>query len=278
MIDLDMDAALRPLDLSCVPPNFITKLFHSMSLSDRLKCALVCKAWAQEATAATRSIILRDSVQDLSSLQAWIEKHGGQVDVLQLHECPYPAALTALPCAQLHDLLLGGRLSRGLSWDSYLRLDSRVWSDIAAATKLTSVSLECVQTASLQADVVSAPTALPDLEQLTWRSVKCGDVQSWLQSMQYGLFDSKLLQKVTKLTALRLNYVEAAAALQHLGLLTRLQDLSLAVTNDWDTVGCPGLQELKALTRLELVKFFYYDIPPSVSQLTAMSLAQTLTG
>jgi len=82
-----------------------------------------------------------------------------------------------------------------------------------------------------------------------------------------------LLHELTKLTALRLDFVGAAAALEHLGLLTRLQDLSLAAslaaTGDWVAAGCPGLQELKALTRLELLAVFF-EIPPSVSQLTAL--------
>jgi len=117
MSDLDMDDALPPLDLSRVPSNFISMMFQNMSLSDRLKCALVCKAWAQEATAATaatRSIILRDRIQDLSSLQRWLDTNGDQLEVL--HDCPDAAVLTALPCRQLHDLLLRGKIS----------LDSRV--------------------------------------------------------------------------------------------------------------------------------------------------------
>jgi len=226
-------------------------MLQSMSLSDRLKCALVCKAWAQEATAATRSIILRDRIQDLSYLQRWLEKHGDQVEVLQLHNCRFRDVLTALPCPQLQDLLLRGTIS----------IDSRVWSDIAAATKLTSVSLARVQTASQQADVVSALTALPDLEQLSWSCVKCGP--------QGSLSDSKLLQKLTKLTALFLHDVKAAAALEHLGLLTRLQDLSLSVAADLAAARCPGLQELKALTWLKLGDGFD-DIPAGVSQLTAL--------
>jgi len=62
-----------------------------------------------------------------------------------------------------------------------------VWDQIASATKLTSVTLHSVWTDSQQADVVSALTALPDLEQLTWSRVRCGP--------QWGLSDSKLLQK-----------------------------------------------------------------------------------
>jgi len=179
-----MDAADHPLDLSCLPSNFINMMLQSKSLSDRFSCALVCKAWAQEAAAATRSIILRDRIQDLSCLQRWLEKHGDQVEVLQLPQCDHSAQLTALPCPQLQELLLNSDPSYGR-----LSVDSRVWSDIAAATKLTSVSLGMVQTASEQADVVSALTALPDLEQLSWSSVRCG----W----QRGLTNTTLLHKLT---------------------------------------------------------------------------------
>jgi len=206
-----------------VPANFISMMLQSMSLSDRFTYALVCKAWAQEAAAATHSIILRDRIQDLSCFQTWLEKHGDHVQSLQLHECRGEPILTALPCPQLQELVLSSRSAYSVGG---LSLDSRVWSDLAAATKLTSVSLAVVQTACEQADVVSALTALPDLEQLTWRSVRC--------KRQWCLSDSMPLDKLTKLTGLKLEYVAAAKALGHLSLLTRLHDLSLSATsNDW---------------------------------------------
>jgi len=59
-----------------------------------------------------------------------------------------------------------------------------------------------------------------------------------------------LLQKLTQLTALKVSCIAEAEALEHLGGLTRLQDLSLGAAVDWAAAGCPGLQELKALTRL----------------------------
>jgi len=107
MSDLDMGAAVALL--SRMPSNFITMMMKSMSLSDRFTCALVCKAWAEKAAAATHSIILRNRVQDLSCLQRWLEKHGRQVEILQLHDCRDSAVLTALPCLQVHYLLPRGR-------------------------------------------------------------------------------------------------------------------------------------------------------------------------
>jgi len=261
-----MDAEVPSLDPPRLPANITTMIFQSMSLRDRFTCALVCKAWAQEAAAATH-LVLRD-VQDLSCLQSWLEKHGEHVQVLQLHQCPDSAVLTdqcpdsavltALPCPQLKDLLLWGSPWGGLS------IDSSVWRDITTATKLTSVSLGEVQTASRHADVVSALAALPGLEQLTWNSVTCGQ--------QWWLHDRMPLHKLTKLSALQLCFVGAAGDLEDLGLLTRLQDLSLvhvSSASEWIAAGCPGLQELNALTRLKVTDYFH-DIPSSVCQLTAL--------
>jgi len=154
------------------------------------------------------------------------------------------------------NLLLRGHLFRGV-----LRVDTRVWSDIAAATKLTSVTLKYVKTASQQADVVSALTALPDLEQLTWCSIECG----W----QRGLTESVLFQNVTKLTALHLDGLTASEAFEHVGGLSRLQDLSIGAASPWAAAGCPGLQELKALTRLKLFDLFD-GISAIVHQLTSL--------
>jgi len=192
-------------------------------------------------------------VQDLSDLQHWLEKHGNRVEVLQLQECD-GAALAALPCsAQLQDLLL-----------HHLSMASRTWGDIASATKLTSISLSSVQTASQQADVVAALTALPNLEQLTWCKVHCSDPLG-----KQNLSDSSLLQQMTQLTSLKLQFI-TASDLQHLGSLTKLQHLDISDADDWLAAGCPGLQELKALTSLKLVSWGMADLPASASQLTAL--------
>jgi len=137
-------------------------ILGSMPLRDRFICALVCKAWAEAATAATNSILLRGHrLQHLDRLQTWLEKHGNMLQVLHLH-AGNSAALTALPCcAKLRDLLLHG-----------VSIASRAWGDIASATNLTSISLGIVDAASQQADVVSALTALPNLEQLTWHPMR----------------------------------------------------------------------------------------------------------
>jgi len=248
------------LDLSHAGPDIISIVLTSMPLHERLNCALVCKAWAEAATASTHSIILEQSawsrgMQDLSSLQQWLEKHGSGLEVLQLHT-GYKAALTALPCcAKLQDLLLHGFEIESVS------IASRVWSDIVSATKLTSIALSYVQTASQQADVVAALTALPNLEQLTWHNVQCSGKEE--------LSDSSLLQHMTQLTSVELRRV-TAAALQHLGSLTKLQHLSINNTDGWAAAGCPGLQELKALTSLKLSSSDLVELPPSITQLTAL--------
>jgi len=243
------------------PWNVMAMVLERLCYKSRFTCALVCKAWAEAATAATRSIILKHRVQDLTCLQHWLEKHGKQLEVLQLHEC-YPVALSALPCAQLQDLLLHGALEDdGHNTTTTTRVDSTVWSDIAAATKLTSVSLSRLNTASQQADVVSALRALPDLQQLSWSWTSCGSEQH--------LSDSLLLQQLTQLTGLNLVAV-SAKALQHLGLLTKLQHLSITNARDWAAAGCPGLQELKALSSFHLLLSHTEDIPASITELTAL--------
>jgi len=250
--------------LSHANPDILSWVLGCLPLRERINCALVCKAWAEAATAATHSIVLEHRMQDLSGLQHWLKKHGNRLEVLQLH-AGRNAALNALPCcAKLQDLLLHGFSGQ------YVSIASRTWGDIASATKLTSISLRCVQTASQQADVVAALTALPNLEQLTWCCVQCSNEQR--------LSDSSLLQQMTRLKSLDLQYV-TAAALQHLGSLTKLQHLSMndedefscvAAMDHWAAAGCPVLQKFKSLTSLVLSSWHLDDLPASVSQLTAL--------
>jgi len=241
------------INLSDAPLDVITVLLGNMELKQRATCALVCSDWAKAAAATTHSIV-KHGLQDLTSLQQWLEKYGSQVRVVRLH-AESQLDMSRLPCAQLQDLLLHGQY-----WSRKLMLDSRVWADIAASTKLTSVSLQRVRTDSQQADVVSALTALPDLQQLTWQEVECGQKQ--------GLSDSRLLQQLTKLTDLRLVAV-SKEALQHLGSVSKLQHLSISLAPDWAAADCPGLQQLSALTSLQVT----YDLQSlliSVTQLTAL--------
>jgi len=152
----------------------------------------------------------------------------------------------------------------GVSEDSKLILGSGVWRDIAAATKLSSVQLYAVSTTAQQADVVSALSALPDLQQLTWREVACGQ--------QGELSDSRLLQHLTRLTGLELGSV-AAEALQHLSVLTKLQHLSMPSPHAWAAADYPGLQELQGLTCLVLSVRLWAKrqrFPACVTHLTAL--------
>jgi len=246
------------LDLAHAAPDIVSMILGSMPVRDRFTCALVCKALGKAAVAATHSIILEHRLQDLSGFQHWLKRHGDILEVLQLHT-GYNATLTALPCcAKLQDLLLQG-LFAAYSLD--ISIDSRTWVHIASATKLTSVALSNIRTASQQADVVAALTALPNLEQLTWRYIRCSN-ELWLS-------DSSLLQHMTRLTSLELQCV-TAAALRHLGSLTKLQHLSISAAQGWAAAGSPGLQELKALTSLKLASRDMDNLPASVSQLTAL--------
>jgi len=247
-------AAAPPRDLSHVPLAFITMVLQRLSLKDRFTCGLVCKAWAEAATVATCSIILERQVEDDSNLLLWLRKYGNRLEVLQLQLWD-GAVLTALPCAQLQDLLLEGTCTHA----RLINIASKVWDDIAAAAQLTSLSLRGLITLSQPADVVSAMAGLPALKQLTWYNNSCSGEQQQPHSL--------LLQHLTQLTALGLVFV-SAQALQHLGTLTKLQHLSIANAHDWAAAGFQGLQELTVLTRLRLVS--WEEPPPSILQLTAL--------
>jgi len=136
------------LGLSHAGHDIITVVLRRLPLEDRFICSLVCKAWAEAATAATCIILrVRRRVPDVSCLQTWLEKHGKHVKVLQLHAGYGAAQLTAVPCfAKLQDLLLQG------TYGHFFSIASKTWGDIASATQLTSLALSQVQTASQQAD------------------------------------------------------------------------------------------------------------------------------
>lgn len=155
-----MEQDVGCLDSSELPQDFIIAVMGTLELHERFNCALVCRAWAEAAAAATRSIVKRCQ-KDLTNLQQWLKKYGNQLEALELDGCD-KAGLTALPCAELNKLLLHGAGDTRFLW-----LSSRAWRDLAAATKLTSVSL--VQLHVVPASqAVSALAALPDLHRLTW--------------------------------------------------------------------------------------------------------------
>jgi len=240
------------LDLSNAPDDIITMLLGHMDIKQRFRCALVCSEWAKAAAGATRSIVKHDMrhEMDLAHLQQWVGTNGSQVETLHLQGCRF--ILARLPCAQLQDFQVHGYTY------PLPNLDSRVWGHLAAATKLTSVSFKDVSTTSRQANVVSALTALPDLQHLTWHWLTCDSERE--------LSDSRLLQQLTKLTGLELCCV-AEKALQHLRLLSKLQHLHMH--SPWAAANFPGLQELTGLTSLAL----YYSrrqLPASISRLTAL--------
>jgi len=87
-------------DLLHAAPEIITNILGSMVLRDRFICALVCKVWAEAATAATHSIILEDRLQDISGLQHWLEKHGNRIEVLQLLPAGRGATLPQRPSSR----------------------------------------------------------------------------------------------------------------------------------------------------------------------------------
>jgi len=79
-------------------------------------------------------------MRHFTRLQEWLDRNGNQIETLHLHGS---GVIARLPCAQLQDLLL-----HGVGPYAKLILGSRVWRDIDAATKLSSVQLEAVSTIS----------------------------------------------------------------------------------------------------------------------------------
>jgi len=253
-----MASSLFALDLSEAPLDVVKLLIDNMDIQQRFTCALVCSEWAKAVAAVPTPTIVRHGMRNFTRLQEWLDKNGSHVETLQLHGS---GVIARLPCAQLQDLLL-----HGVGYDdAELILDSWVWSDIAAATKLTSVQLKEVNTMSQQADVVSALIALPDLQQLTWREVICDS--------ELELSDSRLLQRLTNVTGLEFAYV-AAEVLQHLSSLTKLQHLSTQAPFAWAATDYPGLQELQGLTSLAIEGSWCYRgsqrFPACVIHLTAL--------
>jgi len=102
-----------PINLPRAGSDVIISVLESLPLKDRFTCALVCKAWAEAAGAATRQIALKPPLQDLSSLQHCLQKHGKNLETLQLRQFSKAAPLIALPCPQLQSLLLCGKESEG---------------------------------------------------------------------------------------------------------------------------------------------------------------------
>jgi len=277
--DMDFDELaldLSQLHLSDAPEGVINVVMGYLDLKDRCMCSLVCSTWATVATAvtaATRRIIFKERVQELHSLQIWLEKYGSQLEVLQLHVC-YEASLTKLPCAQLQDLLLHGTTYSSYmvpedlcDENGFLLIDSRAWSDITAASKLTALSLAGVKFESWHADAASALAALPSLKRLTWCYVVCKS--SPVPS------DGLMLQQLTSLTDLELQGIPAEA-LEHLGSLTNLQHLSIVAPHEWAAAGCPGLEQLTQLTSLGLLGDCLlgdWEVPPwdgTILHLTAL--------
>jgi len=266
---LDMASSLALLDLSKVPLDVITVLLQHTDLQQRFTCARVCSDWAKAAAAATNSIVKHD-LRDLTQLQQWLEQHGSHIEVLQLHDCQQ-VTLASLPCGNLQELLLKGVSSER---DQALFLNSRVWRDIAAATKLTSVSLRQLCTESKQADVVSALTALPDLQQLTWWEVRFGHqgmlTNQWSGIRASQLYDSRLLPQLTQLTSLSL-WMPTEEVLQHVTVLTKLQHLHILLPVTWPAADVTALQELTAITSLALDWLVDgLQLPHSVSHLSAL--------
>jgi len=259
------------LSLSSAPQDVILAVLATMELGDRFTCALVCRAWAKAAAAATRAVSILGG-RDIRGLQQWLEKYGSQLQVFSLNKRQGPLQLTRLPCAQLQHLQLGG------VYGPKFGVASRVWSDIAAATKLTSVTLEDLNTESTPAEVLSVLARLPDLKRLMLGRVVCaGGYCGLLQRDE----DSLMLRQLTQITHLDVHHVQPSA-LRDIVMLGQLCSLVVRFPHTpdslfpppwpWPSISCSEVPGLTALTHLELRG--HQDIPPAISQMTALQLLQ----
>jgi len=245
------------------PKEIVEFILCKMDVKQRSSCAQVSTAWkaaAAAATAATRDDIVLHNVYDATSLQQWLEEHGGHVDVLQLHAADHRGLPTALPCPQLQHLYLHASSFCPFN----LPVHNRIWEGISRATQLKTVSLFNLQTAGLPQEVMAVLEALPNLQHLAWRTVK--HRSAWHNPAVTSI------QGLTKLTGLELKPV-TADALEQLSAFTKLRQLSLDdVPYTWGAAGCPGLQQLTALTSLHLGKDLdgYNVIPLVIVRLTAV--------
>lgn len=265
---MSLDVAMCALKLSSAPQDVITAVLATMGLKQRFTCALVCRAWAR--AAATRTLDLRRR-EDVLGLQQWLEKYGNQLTFLCL--CTRrQGTLTTLPCAQLQDLqLTGGHIQE-------FHIASSVWSDIAAATKLTYVQLEVLHTESTPAEVMSVLARLPGLQWLMLHRVA-------FSGQYFGLREehSLTLQQLTQITHLTLCDAQPSA-LRDIIMLGQLRSLIMCFPlggynleseiqgslfpYPWPSISCSKVPGLTALTYLML--HGYPDIPPAVSQMTAL--------
>jgi len=248
--------ARTAISMSELPEEILENIMGKMDIKQRCSCAQVSQNWKVAAAAAATSSIVLDEVRDVTSLQKWLEEHGGHVEVLQLQAARFP---TALPCPRLLDLHLhaDSRCFRR-------PVDDRVWEGISAATQLESVSLSKLEAARGSEEVMAVLAALPKLQHLSWCSVKCSG-ETYLPGVAS-------LQGLTKLTGLELRDV-TAGALEQLSALTNLRHLSLDyVLYMWGEDGCPGLEHLTSLTSLHLGTFLgaYNVIPLVLQRLTAL--------
>jgi hypothetical protein len=117
-------------DLPSLPTHLLVKILEMVPQNHRLcKSALVCKAWASAATAATRRVSLEvnpDTVLRQAGVHAWLQQHSSSLSSLELRS-PSSASLVE------EDSLT---TSTDIATPLHL--------PCAAYTQLTSLSLECM--------------------------------------------------------------------------------------------------------------------------------------
>jgi len=133
--------------------------------------------------------------------------------------------------------------------------------------------LDDLYTESTPAEVLSVLARLPDLKQLELGAVACSGQDFGLLQQEKG--SSAMLQQLTQITHLRVSHVHPSA-LQDIVILGQLRSLAMNTPPaqnslfppPWPSTNCSEVPGLTALTHLEL--FRHRDIPPAISQMTAL--------
>lgn len=176
------DNMASSVDWSLLPPTALICILSHVPQWHRLgKCATVCQAWSEAATAATTNIFLEelqdpsskpeseDEFNDLGTFLSWLQDHGRHVTSLEIFDSP--CNIQSLPCPNLRDLLLQG------TWvDEPLTVEPDMLLDLSGMTALTSFGAQFVMFQGTDVEpyayqVFEVLASLPNLQELSLRGI-----------------------------------------------------------------------------------------------------------
>lgn len=218
--------------LCTLPEAMWKQILQYVPLKDRLgSCSLVSTGFLSAATAATDfvKVDLRNEQRKTGGLLAWLENRGQHVTRLEVLSA---RDITQLPCRQLQhlDLLQGGVLLgprpskdpgvlQACTGLTRLQLSACNLRDSAADESLAGLS----QLVQLQSLVLQRPLKHVFVEE------DGGDERIFTTRHVPVTFPGRVLPSLVHLTNLALTNVQAVSDLQHIGCLSKLCELRLAM-------------------------------------------------